>query len=86
MAASRGLCVLGTSDGSKSLTTTACGAYFDVAAATASPAHLFVNTAVSALYPRSLFNAAYPGLGTLPDGLHVKSSKKSSAQLHSRPV
>ncbi len=62
-----------------------CCAFFDVAAATASPAHLFVNAAVSVLYLWSFFNAAYAGLGTLPDGLQVKSSEKSSVHLHCRP-
>ncbi len=66
-AAKRGLCELRTSDGSKSLTTTACGAFFH--AATASPAHPSVNAAVSVLSHRSSFNAAYAGLGTLPEGL-----------------
>ncbi len=44
-----------------------------------------VNAAVSALYLRSFFNAAYAGLGSLPDGLQVKSSERSSVQLHCRP-
>ncbi len=77
--------MLRTSGGSKSLTTTVCGAFFDVAAATASPAHPYVNAAVSVLYLQSFFNAAFAGLGTLPDGLRVKSPEKSSVQLHCRP-
>ncbi len=76
--------MLRTSDGSKSSTTTACGAFFDVAAATASPAHLFVNAAVSVLYLQSFFNAAYAGLGRLPDKLQLQLSEKSSVQLHCR--
>ncbi len=80
-----GLCVLRTSDVSKSLTTTACGAFFDAAAATASPAHPSINAAVSVLYHRSFFNAAYAGLGTPPDGPQVKSSDRTSVQLHYRP-
>ncbi len=79
-----GLCVLRTSDGSKSLMT-ACGAFFDAAAATASPVHPSVNAAVSVLSLRYSFNAAYAGFGTLPDEPQVKSSERSSAQLHGRP-
>ncbi len=45
-----------------------------------------VNAAVSVLYLRSFFNAAWAGLGTLPDGPQRKSSESSSAQLHGRPV
>ncbi len=77
--------MLRTFAGPKSLTTTVCDAFFDVAAATTSPAHLFVNAAVSELYIRSFFNAAYAGFGTLPDGPQVESSERSSAQLHGRP-
>ncbi len=73
------------SDGSKSLTTTDCGAFFDTAAATASPAHPSVNAAVSVLSHRSSFNAAYAGFGTLPDMPQVKPSERSSVQLHCRP-
>ncbi len=67
------------------MTVTACGAFFDAAAATASPAHPSVNAAVSVLYLRSFFNAAYAGLGTLPDGLQVKPSARSSVLPHCRP-
>ncbi len=74
----------GTSDGSKSLTPTACGTFLDAAAATPPPAPPFVNAAVSVLYLRCFFNAAYAGLGTLPDGLQLKSSARSSVQLHCR--
>ncbi len=63
---------------------TACSAFFDVAAATASLVHP-INAAVSVLYLRSFFNAAYTGLGTRPDGPHVKPSEKSLARLHCRP-
>ncbi len=48
---------------------------FDVAAATASPAPLFVNAAVSALSRRCYFNVANAGSVTLPDGPPVKSSE-----------
>ncbi len=41
--------------------------------------------AVSVRHPRSSSNAAYGGLGPLPDGPEVKSSEGSSAQLHGRP-
>ncbi len=77
--------MLRTSDGSKSLTTTACGAFFDAAAATASPAHPCVNAAAFVFYLRSFFSAAYAGLGTLLDGSQVKTSERSSAQPHCRP-
>ncbi len=84
-AARLGKCALRTAGDSKSLTTTACGAFFDVAAATASAAHPFVNAGVSVLSPRVFFNAVYAGLGTLPDGPQMKSYERSSAQLHGRP-
>ncbi len=76
--------MLRTSDGSKSLTTTACGDFFNAVAATASPAHPSVNAAVTVLYLWSFFNAAYAGLGTLLDEPQVKSSERSSAQPHCR--
>ncbi len=41
----------------QSLTTTACGAFYDTAVATASPAHHFVSVAVSVLSHRLSFNA-----------------------------
>ncbi len=80
-AARHGLCVLRTSDESKSLTAIASGAFIDVVATTASPARPIVSAAVSALSFRCNFNAAYAGLGTLPDGPLVKSSERSFAPL-----
>ena len=77
--------MLRTSADLKSLTTIAYGAFFAVAAATASPAHPFANVAAFVLSHRSSSNVACAGLGTLPGGPQVKSSEKSSAQLHSRP-
>ncbi len=56
-----------TSDSSKSLTTTTYGAFFDAAAATASPALPFVYVAVSMVSHRFSFNDIFAGLGTLPD-------------------
>ncbi len=77
--------MLWTSDGWKSLTMTACIAFFNVVDTTASPAYPFVNAAVAVLSLRFSFNAAYSRLGTLSDRPQMKSSEKSSAQLHGRP-